>query len=58
MRLLYELIDMIISQTGNHKFIVPFYRILSKCSKKTLVKNLNLPKFGCFYFNFKFKYLI
>jgi ankyrin repeat protein len=40
----YELIDMIISQTGNHKFIVPFYRILSKCSKKTMVKNISFSE--------------
>jgi ankyrin repeat protein len=48
MKLPYELIDMIISQTGNHKFIVPFYRILSKCSKKTLVKKLSFTNLAAF----------
>jgi ankyrin repeat protein len=41
MKLPYELIDIIISLTGNHKLVGPFYNILSKCSKKTLFKNIS-----------------
>lgn len=42
MKLPLELVCLIIEQSGNYKFVIPFYNILSRSSKIFLYKTFNI----------------